>query len=567
VKAIGLSKETVSDFRTFPVDAHLPLSDAIRERRPMFLENRQAIVDRYPTLREANARAVTSAWAMTPLMVGQRVVGGIAWGYYEERKFTETERQFIDVLARQCALAVERAQLYAAERAAREAAQAANRAKSDFLATMSHELRTPINAIQGYAQLLDLGIPGPVTETQREYLSRLGASAEHLLGLVNEVLDLAKIESGTISVQRESVLSGDTVDAALSLIRPQAASKELALSERCEGARSTPYVGDEHRVRQILTNLLSNAVKFTEPHGRIIVDCTIAQNPPPEVADNRDGPFVVFRVADTGSGIAKDQIERIFDPFTQADTVQKNPYTRGWSGTGLGLTISRRLARLMGGELTVDSSPGVGSEFRLWMPMLERRLVPRVNASKGPVPQAAPVAKTPFPDAVVETASAAPIPGLALIADELIKETHNIVREFVDRVRASEQTPRHATDSQIEDHMATFLADSAIGLRLLEVAGGDPSDLLRDSSAIMRTIMEQHGNQRFRLAWSEDAITTEMGILRDVACETIRRISGDDKERGERACEAVSQFIGQARRQAIAAYRFSAATLQLGAMT
>lgn len=562
IKAIGLDEQTLADFRAFPVSADLPLAEAVRERRPVFLENSSVLYARYPILR--GRPSMISAWALVPLVIGDRVLGGMAWGFLEDKDFREPDREFIDSVARHCALAIERAQLYAAERAARESAQAANRAKSDFLATMSHELRTPINAIQGYAQLLDLGIPGPITEQQREYLGRLTSSSQHLLGLVNEVLDLAKIESGTIDVENEAVIAGDTVDAALSLIRPQAAAKEISLSEHCEGTRDTPYLGDEHRVRQILTNLLSNAVKFTDPGGRVSVSCSVSEDAPAIVTAERDGPFVVFEVSDTGTGIEADQLERIFDPFTQAETVQRNPYTRGSSGTGLGLTISRRLARLMGGELTVESAPGKGSTFSLCMPMVDRRTTPRSTTS---LPGAFP-ALAGADDEVVAVGEQAPIAGLANIAEGLLRETQNILRAFVERVRASPRisSGQRASQSQIEDHMATFVADVSIGLRLLEIAGGDPSDLLRDSSAIIRTIMEQHGSQRFRLGWSEEAINVEMGILRDVTCEAIKRVGGASRAEADRACSAVEQFIAQATRHTIASYRFSAASLQLGAM-
>ena len=559
VKAIGMDEENISQFRIISVTADLPAAEAAREKRPIFLESRQQIRDRYVLLRARPAS--TNAWALTPLAIGDRVLGVIAWGYDDECTFDDSNKIFIEALAHQSALAIERAQLYAAERAARESAQSANRAKSDFLATMSHELRTPINAIQGYAQLLELGIPGPVTDQQRDYLNRLTSSSQHLLGLVNEVLDLAKIESGTIDVENEAMVAGETVDAALSLIRPQAASKGIALSEQCEGARDIEYLGDEHRVRQIITNLLSNAVKFTDPGGRVRVNCTVSNALPPLLRSEASNSYVVFKVVDTGTGIAADQLERIFDPFTQAETVQRNPYIRGSSGTGLGLTISRRLARLMGGELTVESRPGSGSSFTLWMPIADKSARPQsAHGMHG-------TGLTAEPDDVVATAAYAPIAGLARIGDGLLKETQTILRDFVEGVRANPSIPaaKRASDSQIEDHFATFIADVSIGLGLLELAGGDPSDLLRDSSAIIRTIMEQHGNQRFRLGWSEEGIEAEMKVLERVTCAGIERVGGTPEETG-RACSAVSQFIAQAGRHTLGAYRFSAASLQVGAM-
>src|SRR5687768_10613365 len=163
----------------------------------------------------------------------------------------------------------------AAEKAAAEAARAeaekANQTKSDFLAVMSHEIRTPINAILGYTQLMEIGISGPVTADQRAQLERVRTSGQHLLGLVNELLDLARVESGQLTVLREPAPAGDAADAALTLMRPQAAAKGITIAERCDGAREAVYLGDEQRVRQIVLNLLSNAVKFTNPGGCVSV--------------------------------------------------------------------------------------------------------------------------------------------------------------------------------------------------------------------------------------------------------------------------------------------------------
>ena len=563
IKVAGRDEDTLRDFGTLPLESDTPMLEVMREGQCVYIETRDDLCQPNGPLAGTNRFALMSACAVAPLKIGDRVLGGMAWAFREPREFSSRDRVFIETVARQCGLAVERARLYAAERAAREAAQAANRAKSDFLATMSHELRTPINAIQGYAQLLDLGIPGPLKEQQREYLSRITSSAGHLLGLVNEVLDLAKIESGTITVEREPVVAGDTVDAALSLIRPQAARRQLALSDECGGTRSATYLGDEHRVRQILTNLLSNAVKFTPPGGAIAVECS-ASNETPRFAAAERGSFVVFRITDTGIGIAPDQIERIFEPFTQAGAAQKNPYTRGATGTGLGLTISRRLARLMGGELTVESSLGAGSVFTLWMPVPSDRSMDGVSGNA----ETAAGEALAEPDAVVETAAAAPVAGLARISRGLLQETTAVLVNFTKRVRRDSRVPaaQSASDSQIEDHMASFVADLSTGLRLLEVAGSDPSDLLRDSSAIIRTIMEQHGNQRFRIGWSEEGINAEMEILRDVICEAVGRVPGATAEEMKEACGAVEQFVAQATRHTLAAYRLAAAALQLGTM-
>jgi PAS domain S-box-containing protein len=240
-------------------------------------------------------------------------------------------------------------------------AEAANRAKSEFLANMSHEFRTPMNAIIGYSGLLEAEIMGPLTQEQQKQLTRIRASSNHLLGLVEDVLDLAKIEAGRLTVEQRCELASAPIQAALELIEPQARERDLHVESRCDGDGMC-FIGDADRVRQILANLLSNAVKFTEPGGRITVTCEIA-DPDGHAALSGDGPWLCIMVEDTGIGMEPDQVAAVFEPFVQGETGR----TRTKGGTGLGLTISRRLARLMNGDLTVDSVPGGGSRFRLWL--------------------------------------------------------------------------------------------------------------------------------------------------------------------------------------------------------
>ena len=235
--------------------------------------------------------------------------------------------------------------------AARTEAEAANRSKSEFLAVMSHELRTPLNAIGGYAELMEMGIRGPVTPQQGEDLRRIQTSQRHLLGLINEVLNYAKLETGTVHFDVDDVPLREALAGAESLVAPQARAKGLTLVVGdCDPALSVRADGE--KLRQVVTNLLSNAVKFTDEGGRVEISCWA------------DGERVSIDVADTGIGIPADKLGAIFDPFVQV----RSDLTRPHEGTGLGLAISRDLARGMGGDLTVRSTPGEGSTFTLTLP-------------------------------------------------------------------------------------------------------------------------------------------------------------------------------------------------------
>jgi PAS domain S-box-containing protein len=228
-------------------------------------------------------------------------------------------------------------------------AEAANRTKTQFLAAMSHELRTPLNAIGGYTDLLAMGLRGPVTEEQRADLERIRRSQQHLLAIINDLLNFSRLESGQLSYQLERVPLSTVIDAVAPMIEPQAAARQIAFRAKSCDAAARADVGKLH---QILLNLLSNAVKFTDAGGRIEVSC----------GKGADG--VEIRVMDTGRGIATEEQESIFEPFVQLG----RSLTSAHEGTGLGLAISRDLARAMGGELRVKSALGKGSTFTLSLP-------------------------------------------------------------------------------------------------------------------------------------------------------------------------------------------------------
>jgi signal transduction histidine kinase len=226
--------------------------------------------------------------------------------------------------------------------AARRRAEEANKAKSEFLAAMSHELRTPLNAIGGYAELMELGRARPGQRRAAADLARIRRSQRHLLTLITDILNFARLEGGRVEYDLRPVALADLIADVAPMIEPQLAAQQLAYDVRLAGGGDATARADQDKVRQILVNLLSNAAKFTPAGGRV----TVAVEAPP-------GPSVFVRVADTGIGIPADKLEAIFDPFVQV----QSGLTRRHEGTGLGLAISRDLARGMGGDLTAESAP------------------------------------------------------------------------------------------------------------------------------------------------------------------------------------------------------------------
>jgi signal transduction histidine kinase len=356
VWALGYPEDGLEGFRQVALSAPLPPRDVARTREPVFISSSGEWLARY--LPPQPGLTVAEAAAALPLLVGEKLVGIMVLRFDAARTFTPGDRAQLMSVASQCAQAFERARLHEAEHHARmEAEEAraradeANRAKTEFLAIMSHELRTPLNAIAGYAELLEIGIHGPLNESQREAVARIQRSERHLLGLINDVLNFAKIDAGHLDIEVGPMPVHETLAALEALVAPQVRAKRLTYTyTAC--APDVSVDADPEKVRQILLNLLSNAIKFSEPGGRIAVRCGVEER------------LVRLQVTDTGVGIPADKRDRIFEPFVQLQPGR----TRTHEGTGLGLAISRDLARAMHGEITVESTVDVGSTFTLTLP-------------------------------------------------------------------------------------------------------------------------------------------------------------------------------------------------------
>jgi signal transduction histidine kinase len=365
-----LKQEAVVDLMRrfkYRIDGPGEVPEVIRTQRPMIVPviDREAVRASIDSedMKRLLQQVAPNSFMCIPLIARGRAFGAMSFTMTTSgRRFSEEDLEIATEVVRRTAVAIDNTLIYRRSLDLRLEAESASNAKSDFLAKMSHEIRTPINAMMGYAELLQMGIAGPVTAAQATQLSRIRASGEHLTSMIGEILDLSKIEAGRMGVESAVGVVGEVAEAALGLIRPAATTKGVDLDARLQGVPKTSYVGDPQRVQQILTNLLGNAVKFTPAGGCVSICCGSARA---TVVEERSGaPWATITVQDNGVGIAPSDLERIFQPFVQVD----GGYTRSHGGTGLGLTISRNLAQMMGGDITVESVLGEGSRFTVWLP-------------------------------------------------------------------------------------------------------------------------------------------------------------------------------------------------------
>jgi PAS domain S-box-containing protein len=443
-------------------------------------------------------------------------------------------------------LIAERVARSEAERA-REAAQAANKAKSEFLAMMSHELRTPLNGIVGYAQLLDVGIAGEMQPAQRDYLARLRRSADHLLALVNDILDLAKIDARELSTEMMEANVGAAVADALTISAPAAVARDITIDSFEDEDPPLTYVGDPDRVRQVLVNLLSNAIKFSDQGAGVSITAGCSPEAPGAAELGGGGPWTFIRVTDTGIGIPAEKHEAVFDPFVQADTGR----TRSKGGTGLGLAISRRLARLMGGDLTLESESGAGSTFTLWLP--------------GRTPGGARGDES-AEERSLRARQAGAHPGartLGELGGILRREIVDMLDIWEARMRSDALfvSQRALESPQLHDHMLSFLGDVMQSLIIVERTGGLESDLLDDGTEIQRTLAVYHGRQRHRLGFTEDQLLREYALLTEVVIARVKARGGQDGSAGDDtrlAVGVVTRLLMHARAHALESFRLAA---------
>ncbi len=303
-----------------------------------------------------------------PMMLGNRLLGIFDLQSTEPDRFGEDDLRVLNSLAEQIAVAVRNAQLFAEVEASREAAEEANRIKSQFLANMSHELRTPLNAILNFTGFIADGVLGPINEEQRDILQKVIGSSQHLLSLINDILDLTKIEVGMMDLFLEEVDMNAALNASIATAKGLVKDTDIELRVNVE--ENLPHIiGDKRRIRQILLNLISNAVKFT-PAGTVTI-----------TAQQADGA-IYLAVSDTGIGIPADQQEIIFETFRQVKhDLPETP------GTGLGLPIAKHFVEAHGGRLWLDSEVGVGSTFHVLLPIrapeFESETEPNVQATPG----------------------------------------------------------------------------------------------------------------------------------------------------------------------------------------
>ncbi|MFN6537506.1 MAG: PAS domain S-box protein [Nostoc sp. EkiNYC01] len=353
VQATGYPQSLTDTWGSFPITAPNQIAETVRTKKPIFLENVEALMAKYPNLADAVALTGNNAWVSIPLIAEGKAIGALGFSFATAPGFNEEDRGFMMTLGQQCGQAIARAQLYEAEKTARAQAETANRIKDEFLAVLSHELRTPLNPILGWAKLLRTRKFDEATKVRA--LETIERNAKLQTQLIEDLLDVSRILQGKLSLNLHAVDLKVPIAAAQETVRLAAEAKSIEIQALLSNDVGK-VLGDGDRLQQIMWNLLSNAVKFTPQGGRV------------EVRLEQVDLDAQIQVIDTGKGIVPEFLPHVFDYFRQADAKT----TRVFGGLGLGLAIVRHLVELHGGTVEVDS-PGEaqGATFTVKLPLLK----------------------------------------------------------------------------------------------------------------------------------------------------------------------------------------------------
>ena len=338
--------------RRYPLDRETAPGRAIVDAQTIHLPDIEALDSvEFAAARRFGAQLGFRAALAAPMLREGTAIGAISLRKPEPGPFTPRQIQLLEAFAAQAVIAIENVRLFTEIQEKSHQLEVASQHKSQFLANMSHELRTPLNAILGYTEMMVDGLYGDVPEKAQGVLERVQANGRHLLGLINDVLDLSKIEAGQLSLAVEEYSVGDMVSTVMSATESLARTKNIALVSAVP--QGLPRgMGDARRLTQVLLNLVGNAIKFTD-EGKV------------EIRARQQGDRFKISVVDTGPGIAPADQAKIFEEFQQVD----NTSTRKKGGTGLGLSISRKIVELHGGRITVESDVGKGSNFKITIPI------------------------------------------------------------------------------------------------------------------------------------------------------------------------------------------------------